>query len=253
MQLAVIPPISILPWVFTSRYQLLLPQLLTYSKLYRLVYRQLCQDSNQYVILDNGAAEGVQLTDEELCDIAYEYLPDELVLPDIIGNGPETVRRVGKFLHEQGAHLSTAFFKLGAVAAGKDHDEAFVTILDILESYDSAISVIYIPRSLVTPDDKKARLRLARNIYSIVPEKEIHFLGASKYWVHELQHAAEMRIVRGLDTSAPFNYARYGAWVGSGAVIERPPAYFQLWPNIFPEDIVNTNLVTMREWTNGFD
>lgn len=250
MKLAVIPPISILPWAFTSDYQLMLPQLLGYSRQYRLFYKQLCKDPDQYVILDNGAAEGVQFTNAELVELAEEWQPNELVLPDILRDGPATVERVRQFFNEIGGIPNA---KLGVVAAGKDHDEAVRTILDIMEDYYDLIDVIYVPRSLVEADNKKQRLNTASSIHSILPDYEIHFLGCSKFWVHEVQYAAELGFVRGVDTSAPFNFARYGAWVGSGAVIERPPAYFQLWPSVFPEEMVNTNINTMRSWTNGFD
>lgn len=250
MKIAVIPPISLLPWSLSSTYQLMLPQLL-YSGVYKTFFQYLCNDASQYVILDNGAAEGYHCTDKELVSLALEYRPDEIVIPDVIGDGPATFTRVQQFLKSTN-NWKTVGVRKGVVAAGKDKHEAFSTVLALLHKFDEHIDVIYIPRSLVRPDDKDARIRLATMIRHVT-EKEIHFLGASPYWIKEMQQVASLGIVRGMDTSAPFNYAFYDCWVGNGRMLARPNNYFNLSGSCFTEDRVVVNINTMKEWANGID
>lgn len=248
MKLAVIPPLSLLPWALASDYHLMLPQLL-YSRSYEFFFRHLCLNNDQYVILDNGAAEGYEATDEELVRLVAQFQPDELVLPDVIGDGPATVKRVGEFLRGFDFEPNC---KIGAVAAGQDRADALCTAVELLSKYPDTIDVLYIPRSLVTPDDPKARLHLAEQIHDI-SDREIHFLGASRFWVGEIREVAALPFVRGMDTSAPFNYTFYGQWVGRQRQITRPGAYFTIGGHNFDQDLLTVNITTMKEWADGVD
>jgi hypothetical protein len=245
VRIAFIPPISLLPLALHTKYQLVLPQLLS-DPMYALFYKHLGEVIDQYLILDNGAAEGIHHTHDQLLTFCDRLKVDELVLPDVIGDGPGTVRAVNEFLNAGVPNSS-----LGIVAAGRSAAEAIDTVKAILETQDDYIDIVYVPRSLVAPDRLYARIEVASAVKEFAPNKDIHFLGTNPIWIREVQIAAESQIVRGVDTSAPFNYAFYNKPVESEVRRSRPQGYFTFAASAFPSGILNSNLATLLEWANG--
>lgn len=230
-------------------YQLMLPHLAAQSTDYSLFYNNLCRDPEQYVILDNGAAEGEMVNTPTLLEVVRDYKPDELVLPDVIGDSVGTVAAIHKFM--EATQKDRPNCKLGFVAAGKDKDEALKTVLSVLESFSDELDVIYIPRSLVTKDAKHARLELASDIVQIT-DKPIHFLGTNPLWIEEVKYAGVSEMVRGVDTSAPFNYAAHGAWIFEENMhVKRPDGYFNYESHMFDKGILGLNITRILEWTYG--
>jgi hypothetical protein len=245
VKLALIPPYKYLKWTNTTDYQLMLPQLL-WSERYASRYRAHCDDPEQYVILDNGAAEGEEWSFEQLHIIAEEWGIDEVVLPDVMGDAEATFNQAFDII----GRVKSFPFKVGVVATGKSPTEA-LRMIDDLMVYANRINVIYIPRLLVKEDDIGARLALADAIHSTYPDKEIHFLGASKYFPEEIQSVARQGFVRGMDTSMPFNYAYARTRQDQGLAIERPEDYFQLKFDHFQLETMHYNISLMLGWVNG--
>jgi hypothetical protein len=254
MQIALIPPLSWLTYVSLTRYQLMLPFLLKDNN-YMQVYGDLCRDSKQYVILDNGAAEK-QFTDpSELLTTIAQMRPSEVVAPDVLSEGAETVMTTTAFMKMLKDSSSFGRVNVAVVAQGKNRDQALNTVQQLLEEFNDDIHAIHIPRLLVDTMSVNgfiARIKLAQDIRQIT-DKEIHFLGASPYWVLETKEAAQLGFVRGIDTSMPFNYAYHSKYIDGPEEIGRPADYFYAPSSYFDTLCLSGNVHTMHRWANGLE
>lgn len=248
MDVALIPPLTLLPYCFMTNTQLALPQLFS-NQHYALFYKHLAEQPDQYVILDNGAAEGWDFTTMDLVQVAEWLEPDELVLPDVLGNFEATVSLVTEFFRT----LETIpNCKLGLVAAGKDRDDAVQTVHEILNSqYAEHIDVLYIPRSLVTKDTPYERLYVASELLKHYEDLPIHCLGTSSQFIEEPVLLAQSGMIRSVDTSAPFNYAWAKDYIDSGVHVARPAKYFDLQSGFFQDEFVLHNINKLLTWATG--
>lgn len=249
VKLALIPPFQQLQTTDITSIQLMLPQLLRNTE-YAKYYRKHCDNSDQYVILDNGAAENDQWTWEQLQIVAEEFPVNEIVLPDVMGDAQATCDKAFDIL----GSLSTTKvlpYKLGVVATGTSTEEAYAMVRE-LTAYYPYLQVIYIPRLLVTSEYKMARIDLALKLHQVYKDEiEIHFLGASKYFPHELHAAAQYGIVRSMDTSMPYNYAYHLAAVDQDGEISRPDNYFDQLMSMQQQDFMRYNILQMLRWSNA--
>lgn len=246
MKLALIPPIKHLDFTDKSDMQLMLPQLLrngVYADKYseHLVKRR-------YMILDNGAAEGEKWSFQQLGIIAREYSVNEIVLPDVMGDATATFDLAFDAIGSMGDWSIRP--KYGVVATGKSEQEAYSLVNDIFEYFPS-IPVIYIPRLLITRHNLMARINLASQLHKLLPEVEIHFLGASPYYTNEILAAARLGFVRSMDTSMPFSYAAQNVRVDAGYWLNRPDHYFNLELNEEQLETAKYNVYKMQRWADG--
>jgi hypothetical protein len=228
-----------------TEYQLMLPQLL-WDERYTAQYAAHCVDPNQYVILDNGAAEGEDWDFDKLLVVADAMRVDELVIPDVLGNAEQT-RTLAMECLEYFEHFEPPF-KLGVVMQGKSPSEGLDMIAKLLVDAPVRPSVVYIPRLFITEDFLKARIYLAEWLHSLHPDLEIHFLGMSGLFPSEPYAMRQVRFVRGIDTSLPFNYALAGRRVIGQHNISRPENYFDLQMNWEQQDTAVDNIVQMQHW-----
>jgi len=203
---------------------------LTYDKFFK--YRAGMGD---HIILDNGANEGYKISLDRLCTLANRYGVSELVLPDTMGDFEETLGQAKLFLGHY-ASSCPKWTKFGFVLHGANYEDAarnFAKLRGIKELYDM-ISVIYIPRMLVTKKEPGARISLAYYIHghnnrfvSRNQEKQIHLLGASPICMTEVRDARKsVSAIRSMDTSAPYVYALKGKHVDDGVVHREHDTYF---------------------------
>lgn len=229
MDVALIPPISLLDETDGTTLQLMLPQLLWNQK-YADTYLQHCMSDDQYVIMDNGAAENHPIDHEELVHKALEFEPNELALPDVLGESAQTIVRSREFHRKYSDLLLHRDIQLGVVAQGHDVVEAQYTVDRFADIFGTSIKTIYLPRLLVTHETPTARIELARRIYETHGDKyQIHLFGCSRYWPAEVVAAKRYHYIRSIDTSLPFNYAYYGRLLKGGAEanpVHRSDDYF---------------------------
>lgn len=266
MKLALIPPYDLLQYTEESNYQLMLPQCVEESERYANHYHKLCQDGDQFVILDNGAAEGVAFDWEKLIDIAYQFEVNEIVIPDTLGNKNETIEKAQMFKQyfEVGhTHCQWQFlrdFQFMFVVQGQNLDEVLESAAWAAE--ESWITTIGIPRHMIdTLELQTARIRIANEITKMHVNKDIHFLGANGKAPGEMQSLAtrattNQAYVRGMDTSLPFNYAykRYGVGTKLEPAVRslhRPDGYFNLPAEEFDPEILDHNVKVVFRYTNG--
>ncbi len=170
-----------------------------------------------FLILDNGAAEGAEFGPPHLHTLAAEVEANEIVVPDALRDKTETIARAKHFVP-----YMQPDYKYMAVLQGTTQQE----VLSCLNFFDNApdmmgITCIGIPRVL---NEIKRAFRLQFTEWLIAEQFhnkfQLHFLGASS-WTREVQALAatvegleveNMDSVgfRGIDTSMPIQMGLIG-------------------------------------------
>jgi hypothetical protein len=253
MKLALIPPVSLLDYTLVTDYQLMLPQLIgdeRGSQSYNKTYQEHCHDTNTYVILDNGAAEGVNVAPEAFMYIARHWGVDEVVIPDAMGDGIKNVARAIEFMSRR-IPQDRERFKFMFVLQGKNWSEFDMNIHWAVNV--DWIDTIGIPRHAITTlKNKYARDTLTEKVADMT-DKQVHWLGANPEYPTELSEIPPRlkKRIRSTDTSMPFNYAFYEQHLGAELEqpIKRPDNYFGLPRSQFNMGAVEYNVDKLLEWT----
>lgn len=202
------------------------------------------------IIMDNGIAEGVQLTPRQLFQAYHTFGANELVVPDELGEARKTMDRVTRYLDS--IHVTDG--DLMAVAQGTDE----TTVRRVIDNYARwrKITVLGIPRLLGRHIGPDARLNLAKYVDKQYPGRfQIHLLGAQPNWPGEVYAAAkEVPFIRSFDTSLPYNYALAGRQLDPRAVglttsTVRPAGYFE--HNHVLTDLMIRNEKVIKQWANA--
>ena len=273
MKLAFLPPERHLDYTKWTNYQLVLAHKLLdpVNRRYAIHYNLMCMDNDQFIILDNGAAEGSTVSDEDLLKLARAHGVSEVVIPDVLGDSDSTLQRAQAFCHlldvESRKWMTLrkgeGRIKFGIVAQGTTLEEAAYTIEECFE--DGSIigpwlSTIYIPRLLIErTGDPDIRMRLVHRLWSLCTEwgLEIHLLGAAPSAPFELKAIGQARyknFIRGMDTSLPFNWALANECLqtdnGCNKVptIKRPEGYFNMGLSLDQDIIADRNCKEMLSW-----
>lgn len=190
-----------------------------------------------HVILDNGAAEGLEFGHKHLHTIAEQFGVTEVVVPDTLRDWNDTVAKAHYFKRH------TRSFRYMAVAQGTNLQEA----LRCIDAFMSIgyITSIGIPR-LLNDTDPRTRIQIAEFIKKEGWDLavEFHALGNSR-WVEEVKVLAEYDCIRGIDTSLPIYLGQEKRLLTSGEYLKRPDYFFRNSVN-YPE--VNQNVQTFLEW-----
>lgn len=215
-------------------------------------YLKLCQDPEQYVIMDNGAAEDETFNTEQLLMVMDEFHPDEMVIPDTLGDPYETYIQISKFMRDTQAGLDLDDVRVAFVAQGKTVEQAFKLVEHVMRHKDWYFDAVHIPRLLVNEyTSATARLELADAIHKQWPELEIHLLGAAPSYPMEAFWAHDVVGIRGMDTSMPYNYAWTLNRVDVDENIKRPENYFDLEYDEIQLEYVRHNINVMQGWIDG--
>lgn len=251
MKLALIPPFAYLGDTNKTDYQLMLPHLIE-NTAYSYQYEMLGADPNQFVILDNGVAEGEQIDWYDIQDIAASYNADEVVLPDVMGSMYGTQESVADALltwrRPKGVGLMY-------VLQGQTSAEIEISFRDACQ-YKS-VTTIGIPRHLPTtfgiPD---IRWRIVNWIMHTqlqrLQDRKIHFLGMNSAFPLEMEyygerHSLQRRMIRGFDTSAPYNFAYFGKHMANGVdICSRPDGYFEKDAALFHATSLVSNIAYLK-------
>lgn len=276
MKLALIPPLDLISDSELTDYQLVLPALCRDSSYYGW-YHTLSPGDN-FIILDNGAAEADSVSDVELIDLAIQLNANELCIPDTLGDSRETVKQLNSFFSRYENVLSANEFateghtQLGFVAQGKTYNEAYLTVLEVMRStWAPYISTVYLPRLLIKETQSaRVRMNLADRIWDVFDTRlNIHLFGSAPEFPREAQYASlECPYIRGIDTSMPYSWAFKGKkpeqvrpaqvlgggasiWDGYKPLINRPDNYFYTDAEEYDLDILEQNLKVMATWTGN--
>jgi len=246
MKLALIPPYSQISSIYRTNYQLVLPEHLS-NKAYQEAYIT-ARRNGDYLIMDNGAAEGQLLSPGELRSMALGLMVNEIVVPDVLGDMYATLKLAKEFFQYGVDHR----FKYMGVVQGQSLDECCACV-EAYYSDHGNITVLGIPRHLIhTTNTKDIRAQLASYIRGNYPGYQVHLLGTNPSYIKELRtHATDFAIagVRGVDTSAPFNYAWGAKSMLEGQHCGRPEYYFEI--NLPTTQALDYNIQLLKAWTNA--
>lgn len=247
MKLALIPPLDHLNDLAKTNYQLMLPQLAS-DPTYLAAYKEATVRSD-YVILDNGVAEGKPVAWSEITALAQSAKVSEIVLPDVMCDAEGTFEATKAVWKSRDIN-----FRYMYVAQGASLSEAFSYVVKALDER-RWISTIGIPRHLVKTVRFDARLRLAEMLEALRESGtfnfQIHFLGTNSYWMQEVKYveAALPGVVRGVDTSAPYVYSYLGGTMCMDAACDRYDGYFTR-PFREGKYPVADEIKWLKEWCN---
>lgn len=204
-----------------------------------------------YVILDNGAADGGLVSNQKLFEVAELLNADEIVVPDVLRSKAGTLAKVRKFL----AHAPTSYNYMAVVQG---------TTTRLLHSCVAALAevpsvrALGIPRHLLERHGHAVRINLANWIAEKFPGRFVlHFLGTNPLWIQEVKHAeVDCPHVRSVDTSMPYNYTIAGYELTPNLRIEvmRPSQYFtQDWYTRIGHSLLRNNISVLQEWVGDTD
>jgi hypothetical protein len=258
VELALIPPLEMLGACGNSQYQLLLPQLWFKYEEYRNFYTKLwVHDERQFIIMDNGAAEGHVCSSADLIRAAYSANAEEVVIPDFIGDMEKSRVALEGFIDflDRSPVYSIGSLRFMAVAQGQTLEEVMKYITKVLmnDVYRLYVDTIGLPRHLLkTLNNTQARIQIATELYDYYGASDlpaIHFLGASPLWCSELEAAAQqVPFIRGMDTSMPFVYGYAQELLSDEKQINRPRNYFELPYSEKAFQYSIKNVRTMQDW-----
>lgn len=90
-KIAHIVPVGSLAATSSNGYHMCLANVAVKNEKYKEFYRQMAKD--RFVLMDNGAAEGDQLHVDDLIKCYQDVQPSEVVLPDTLCNGVDTIQK----------------------------------------------------------------------------------------------------------------------------------------------------------------
>ncbi len=200
-----------------------------------------------YKILDNGAAEGALIEDDELIDRAFAIEADEIVIPDVMQDTNETIARCRSFRMLRKRHQEQ--FRFTGVIQGKTSAE----LIKCFYFYEGEpnVNVLAVPRNINTREIPNARYAF---ITAIADEttRPIHCLGATSYNPLEPILLSSLKRVRSLDTCAPISTGYYAQSIKDPSP-GRQLNYFDLpAPDLIQEKWIYDNIGTYFEWA-GYD
>jgi hypothetical protein len=211
-------------------------------------------EAGDYVIMDNGAAEGDRCGNRDLRSTAKLVKAREVILPDVIGNRGRTLSDMATYIK---FHLDASKNYM-AVIQGQDPDDLKKFVHDVADRH---VQTLGIPRDLIKPGRLQSiRIDLANWIDDEFPGRfQIHLLGTNSAWIEEIRAAAKYAPhIRSVDTSAPFVYANRNLFLGDMHAktiksVRRPlnyldPGYVMMYP-----PLVDRNIQVMKQWAQGTD
>lgn len=188
---------------------------------YAFFYREV-RKAGKFVIMDNGAAEKVNPSWEELLHGYDTTNPTEIILPDVVGNKDETLRRTSaaydafcqKDLHEK--------YQFMCVPQGSTFQE-WLDCMDEMMTQEcvTTLGVSKFVTKLLSEELQNVNIRLecvdaikqtAKRHGIVCPQ--IHLLGCyyTPYEVGEIE-AAFPGVVRSTDSAIAYVYSRNGLYL----------------------------------------
>jgi len=169
-KIAEIVPLKFLELTRKNQYHMCLAHLVLQSDKYRDFYRRM-SDEGKYVLVDNGAAEGEIMSYKDLVKV-YELInPSEIILPDVLFNEEETIRRTREFLD----NYDLTKYKKMIVPQGSDRD-SWLHCYHMM-SCIQGINTVGIPKWLGRKN-LSTRIGICQDLKNI--PYEIHLLGCNE-------------------------------------------------------------------------
>lgn len=177
-KIAHIVPVSHLKQIEENHYHMCLAHLVANSK-YADFYKGM-SNKGKFVLMDNGAAEGSQLSPQELVAMYGIINPTEIVLPDTLNDCVDTLRKTLAFAHV----YSDLPYRFMGVPQGKNFDEWCACVEVMLR--EPRINTIGVSKFLnIITGDEDIRFHACAYIAKVASalgrrDIEVHLLGCDE-------------------------------------------------------------------------
>lgn len=259
MQIAVISPIKYLDFCKHGDIDMCLAHLALESKEYFDFYKKQVTDG-RFVILDNGANEGNQISGKQLIDLAIDLKVSEVIAPDTFQDAADTNEKLSVFCKvPHYAELKKRNIKIQAVVQGRNIVEAWQHF-QFLENRQSVDTIGLGFKCYDTTEFEHntlsgmmSRIFLTNAIGH--SSKPVHLLGL--YNPIELKYQKKYSWIRSNDSSAPIMLAlkgfAYKEYLESMMyTFHKPQAHLDFYElnerNINFNDLAIANMQTIKEW-----
>lgn len=211
-KLAEIVPKETLEVTRDNAYHMCLAQLVLKDPAYASFYRRMSEEG-KFVLLDNGAAEGEELSLEEVLKAAELVNAAEIILPDVLFEGKTSFEKSISAYFNLLEYKDEKGIRLMFVPQGRSFSEWYNYAM-LAFKYEG-IDDIGVPKHLsITFADKEARFTAvhaldkeirARECY----DKRIHLLGCNESPKELKVLMKASPFIRGCDTVAPYLFTKY--------------------------------------------
>ena len=243
MKAALIPPKGYEYTALSSNIHLGLPLWETRTNPDYIDYLRAAHERGDYIIMDNGCAEGKLVDSKTLMEFAHSVLADEVVAPDVMGFMQPTLTTTMQFVEEiRGEQINV----MGVLQGQSIHE-----IEELLSHYviTPTITAVGIPKVHVKHSFDHSRANIARLIMERYPGRfEIHLLGNSKFFPSELYDIPFPEGIRSMDSALPYKATEAGTpLVPSMPHPKRRGDYFL---TCRPVDTIRlkANILVFRDW-----
>lgn len=215
-KIAHIVPLGSLNKILDNGYFMCLAHLIKESAQYAAFYHRRSEEG-KYVLMDNGAAENSQLSNEELVQCYLRVLPTEMVLPDTLLDSADTIRKVEEGL--QYFRRANVACKFMAVPQGKTLDE-WKTCAEYLIRL-SEVNSLGVSKFLeMNNDDEWIRYKAVAYLEELIKkydryDLEVHLLGCSERPCVIGKIMKDFDFVRGCDSAYAYIATQAGVPVYS--------------------------------------
>lgn len=199
MKISHIVPVDLLDLIEGRDFYMCLANIAIKNKEYLEFYKQQKQ-RGAFVLLDNGEAEGDQMSLDTIWKVVEQINPNEIILNDSLFNREETIKKSKQALdyYKSKGYEGQYMF----VVQGK----TFEDWIKCYEEFDMTnISTIGIPKAVVKWNDD-TRLKCCE--YLKDKNKQVHLLGCQNS-IKELIKLRQYNFIRSNDTSLAFLLAKY--------------------------------------------
>jgi len=221
-------------------YHLVLAQYLLEDTQYAEFYKERSRRGD-FIMMDNGAAEGSLLTSKQLYDAMQMLHVDEVVLPDVLRDAEATIE---KTMDRDVLEIIPA--RMRAVVPQGETFEEWTGCANFFVS-NMEFATMCIPKHTEQFGDGRV------NILTFIQQMGWH----NSYNIHLLGVWGEPRIevpalkaiapwVRGIDTAAPFAYAQKGR-----SIRVKSEHISHVWNEHFDSGLAYDNALSLLAWTSG--
>lgn len=247
MKAALIPPMGYERTALLSDIHLILPlEECRTNPEYISTYRE-ARKRGDYLILDNGCAEGNLVDNEILMGVASELGVHEIVAPDVMGNASDTYDLTKDFIDQ---NSSATDYNVMAVLQGQNIDQALY--LAAAFSKMPQITTFGIPKVLLSTQAWDVRARLAYELILRYGHKfKIHLLGLNNAYPTEMIDIKFPAGIRSMDSAQPYKVAEAGMPLTAYNVRRRHPSrrpdYFSVKRPV-NEEMLTYNIEQFKAW-----
>lgn len=261
MLVASILPVANLARTIDNPYHMALAQFIGVDEDYTRFFQERVK-AGQFVIMDNGAAEGEQPTIEQLIPKIIMLQPSEIVLPDTIYNKEETLRKGEEAIFVLSSRFDAGIIHKDTKIMVVPHGETFEEWKECMqEMLTWPIDTLGISKFVTPKYGDRARFNAVQAIVDEIKQTnrhvQIHLLGC---WEHpreigeiEFVYNEFGSTVRGTDSAIPYVYAAMGIKIDD--LFNRPAYHMDFLSRVKLtdelEELLTHNIHRWEEYCNA--